>query len=66
MFETGNICRHSSLYSRHSMVSQRLEAFVGTAACTVVTLWKIRDWKHYRHSSLYSRHSMVSQRLEPL
>ncbi|KAH3733762.1 hypothetical protein DPMN_040196 [Dreissena polymorpha] len=36
--ETVSICRHSSLYSRHSLVRQRLETFEGTAVCIVVTL----------------------------
>ncbi|KAH3847314.1 hypothetical protein DPMN_089634 [Dreissena polymorpha] len=34
----------SNLYSRHSKVSHRLKGSPDTAACTVVTIGKVRDW----------------------
>ncbi|KAH3705619.1 hypothetical protein DPMN_080696 [Dreissena polymorpha] len=44
--ETGSVPRPISLYSRHSQVNQRLEAFPDTSVRTVVTLrYIIRHWK---------------------
>ncbi|KAH3885067.1 hypothetical protein DPMN_009055 [Dreissena polymorpha] len=40
-----SVRRQSSLYSRHSRVSQRLEVFTDKAACIVVTLGWARDRK---------------------